>query len=237
MHKIAATSTLSTILHILVHPIDTIKVRKIAKCRVHDVSLFQGNKVNELSTYRGFVKGYLGVMVGNLGFMTLLEHGLVPAVLAETTFRLFLDMNKISSQMGNARMDLSLTRKTLPSSFLFAFLRDLTHRGTFHHLNTSLLSYYKGWIHQDKSNRFHLAYLSAVVATALSHPFDVFFTKLASQRSMRYDGWRVVKMVVKEEGIGKMWSGFEWRLFYSLVGAVVMGYSYDGCVQVLNEAF
>ena len=158
-------------------------------------------------------------------------------MLAETFFRFFLDMSKISTQMGNDSMDLSLIRRTLPSAFAFAFARDLVFRGTFINLYKPLLDYYKGWINQDRGNRFHLAYLSAILASLCSHPLDVFFVKLASQRSYRYQGWRVVSTVVREEGLGKLWSGVEWRLFYSMIGAVLYGYSYDGCLQMLNEAF
>ena len=59
-------------MHLLAHPIDTIKVRKIAKSRVHDAALFIANKTNDKSTYSGFIKGYLSIMVGNLGYITFL---------------------------------------------------------------------------------------------------------------------------------------------------------------------
>ena len=39
-HKVASTGILSTIIHLIAYPLDTIKVRKIAKSTVHDTARF-----------------------------------------------------------------------------------------------------------------------------------------------------------------------------------------------------
>jgi hypothetical protein len=39
-HKVVATGVLSTIIHLIAYPLDTIKVRKIAKSAVHDAAKF-----------------------------------------------------------------------------------------------------------------------------------------------------------------------------------------------------
>jgi hypothetical protein len=43
--------------------------------------------------------------------------------------------------------------------------------------------------------------------------------------------------IVKEEGAGKMMSGVDYRLFYNLVGAIIMGNSYENLLQLTLEAF
>ena len=144
------------------------------------------------------------MMIGNLSFITISQESFLGAVLAETTFRFFIDISKISTQMGNSRMDFGLVKKTLPSAFLFAALRDFISRGCFWHLNSQLLTELDSWVKKNSSNRFHIFFGCAIVATLLSHPFDVMFTKLASQRSYRYEGIKTPYNILKGEGVMKL---------------------------------
>jgi len=91
---------------------------------------------------------------------------------------------------------------------------------------------------KDRNRRYHIYFGSAIVATLLSHPFDVAFTKLASQRSLRYNGiFGVLKTIVKDEGVGKLYSGMDYRLLYNLVSVIVMGNSYEPLMELTLDAF
>lgn len=88
------------------------------------------------------------------------------------------------------------------------------------------------------NRRYHLYFGSAIVATLLSHPFDVIFTKLASQRDHRYKGlFGSIKTIAKDEGFGKFYSGMSYRLLYSFISLTVMGNCYDGFMLMALEAF
>lgn len=69
-----------------------------------------------------------------------------------------------------------------PAASCFSVLRDLTSRGSFMLITAKLIEFYKEDLERDNKNRFHIYFASAIIATFLSHPFDVMFTKLASQR-------------------------------------------------------
>lgn len=75
--------------------------------------------------------------------------------------------------------------------------------------------------------------MSAIFATVISHPFDVVFTKIASQRSMKYIGIiDTLKTIVKEEGIKKLASGIEFRLLYTLSSTMIMGSFQDNFIKL-----
>jgi len=71
LHKVIATGFLSSIIHIIAYPFDTIKIRKMAKSSIHDVARFEQNKVYNLTPYLGFIKGYLSIIIGNMCFLTI----------------------------------------------------------------------------------------------------------------------------------------------------------------------
>jgi hypothetical protein len=49
-------------------------------------------------------------------------------------------------------------------------------------ITNQLMSYFDLWIKQDINRRYHLYFASGILATLISHPFDVLFTKIASQQ-------------------------------------------------------
>lgn len=187
-HKVVATGILSSLIHIIAYPLDTIKVRKMARCKVHDVAKFEANKVNTLTPYLGFFKGYLSIIIGNMCFLTLGQQNFFLGVIAEGLLKTFVDMSKISTQMGNTNMQLDITRKIFPVAASFSVLRDLISRTSYMWIVSSLIEHNKEWIKQDSNRKYHLFFAGAIIATIISHPFDVVFTKVASQRSLRYSG-------------------------------------------------
>ena len=71
-------------------------------------------------------------------------------------------------------------------------------------------------------------FIGAIISTIISHPFDLLFTKLASQRSLRYTGLlNAITSTLKEEGAGKLFSGLAFRLLYNIIGTTIMGNSYN----------
>lgn len=101
LHKAAVTGILSTITHLIAYPLDTIKTRKMAKSKFHDVARFDANGVVALTPYLGFFKGFLSIIIGNMFFLTVGQTNFFLGVLGEGLLKTWVDMSKISSQMGN----------------------------------------------------------------------------------------------------------------------------------------
>ena len=108
-------------------------------------------------------------------------------------------MSKISSQMGNKKMAMDVVKKTFPSAACFSVLRDLTSRGSYLLAVDALMKHYETDLIRNSSMRYHLYFGSAIFATLVSHPFDLIFTKIASQRSLKYNGlFESMKTIYKE---------------------------------------
>lgn len=101
LHKVITTGVLSSLIHLIAYPFDTIKVRKMARNKLVDVARFDANKVIVKSTYFGFFKGYLSIIIGNMCFLTFGQESFVLGVVAEGILKTWIDMSKISSQMAN----------------------------------------------------------------------------------------------------------------------------------------
>ena len=97
-------------------------------------------------------------------------------------------MSKVSGQMGNSAMDMAIVKKTFLPACFFAITRDLVSRGSFKLSVDQLLSFNQEWISRDINRKYHIYFGSAILATLLSHPFDVLYTKIASQRTKKYTG-------------------------------------------------
>lgn len=131
LHKLATMALLSSAIHIIAYPFDTIKTRIMSRSKFHDVAKFEANKTAELTLYLGFFKGYLAILVGNLCFSTIVEKNFYLAVGAEAFFKSYIDISKISSQMGNSHMRNDVIRHIFPSAIACAFLRDLVYRSSY----------------------------------------------------------------------------------------------------------
>jgi hypothetical protein len=236
LHKVITTGFLSSLIHIVAFPLDTIKVRKMARSKLHDVARFEQNKVANLTPYLGFFKGYLSIMIGNMCFLTLGQHNFMLGVVGEGLFKTWIDISKISTQMGNESMKMEIVKKVFPIAASYAVLRDLVSRGSYMLLADQIIQRNQIWLQQDLNRRYHIYFFSAIVATIVSHPFDVIFTRIASQRSIKYTGLLQTPLtILKEEKWGKMASGLDYRLFYNLVSIIIMGNSYDKLMQMTLE--
>lgn len=101
LHKVLTTGVLSSLIHLIAFPFDTIKVRKMARNKLVDVARFDANKVVLKSTYLGFFKGYLSIIIGNMCFLTFGQESFLMGVVAEGVLKTWIDLSKISSQMAN----------------------------------------------------------------------------------------------------------------------------------------
>lgn len=167
---------------LIIYPFDTIKTRKMAKNIKVDVAKFNLNQVITRSTYLGFFTGYISAISGIMCFLTLGEINFFLGVTAEGLIKTWIDMSKVSRQMANPAMDLAITKKVLPTAAFFSVARDLSARGSYILLVDFLMKKSQNWLAIDMNRRFHIYYVSAIVATLVSHPFDLVFAKLASQR-------------------------------------------------------
>ena len=188
LHKVATTGILSTLIHCIAYPFDTIKIRKMAKHKLMDVARFDANNVVSLTPYLGFLKGYFSVMMGNLSFLIFGKEHFMLGILGEGLTKTVIDLAKISEQMGNISVRTDFYTKILPAASVFAVARDLTCRGSYILLLDYLIKANQTWLSLDTNRKYHLYFGCAIVATLLSHPFDLAFTKIASQRSFRYKG-------------------------------------------------
>lgn len=170
----------------------------MARSKINDISKFEHNKVVTLTPYLGFFKGYLSILIGNICFLTLGQQNFYLGVMAEGVLKTFVDMSKISTQMGNKEMKFEVVKRCFPLATVFSVLRDLTSRSSYMFIVGSLIENNKDWIKQDNNRKYHLFFAGAIFATIVSHPFDVVFTRLASQRSLQYTGlFQSITAIVK----------------------------------------
>ena len=73
----------------------------------------------------------MSIIIGNMCFLTLGQQSFALGVLGEGLLKTFVDMSKISTQMGNVEMKMDLLKKVLPLATTFALLRDFTSRGSY----------------------------------------------------------------------------------------------------------
>lgn len=71
IHRAIATGFVSSLIHILAYPLDTLKVRKMANNKFVDIARFKANAVPDKSLYLGFFKGYLSLIIANITFLTV----------------------------------------------------------------------------------------------------------------------------------------------------------------------
>ncbi len=233
VHKALTTGVLTTLAQIVAYPFDTIKTRKMAKNAKIDVARFNLNQVVTKSTYLGFFTGYLSVMAGSMCFLAFGQINFFLGVAAEGIVKTWIDISKINAQMANASMDMSITKKALPTAVFFSIARDLTSRGSYMLIVDYLLKSCTDWLAMDTNRRFHIYFGSAIAATLISHPFDLIFTKIASQRDLRYKGiFSAIQTIYKDEGLGKFLSGLDHRLLYNLVSIIIIGNCYGRFMEM-----
>lgn len=93
---------------------------------------------------------------------------------------------------------MEIVKKSFGYTLGFSFLRDLTSRGAFIYLTNKLIEYNKAWVMRNERNKYNIFFAAGILSTIISHPFDVIFTKLASQRTLKYKGLSTPLIIFKE---------------------------------------
>lgn len=73
----------------------------ISRNRLMDVARFDANRTGDLTTYLGIFRGYGSILIGNLCHLTIGRESIVLAAGLEGLLKTWVDMSKISKQMGN----------------------------------------------------------------------------------------------------------------------------------------
>ena len=104
----------------------------------------------------------------------------------EGVVKTWIDMMKISKQMANKEADLTIMRKTVGVAMGYGILRDITYRGSFLKIFEKMNQKFLEGTKFDHSTRVNNMFISVIGATLISHPFEVVFIKIASQRQLKY---------------------------------------------------
>jgi hypothetical protein len=124
-------------------------------------------------------------------------------------------------------------RKTVGSAMTYAILRDLTYRLSFFQIFAKMNQKFLEGTKFDHSTKVNNMFLSVIAATLISHPFEVVFTKIASQRQLKYTNiFKTPLEIIREEGIGKITIGGLWpRICYNLLSTSIMFNCYDSLLE------
>lgn len=96
-------------------------------------------------------------------------------------------------------MKFDVAKRAFPMAAGFSVLRDLVSRSSYMWIVGALLQQNQDWIKQDSNRKYHIFFGGAICATIISHPFDLIFTRFASQRSLKYTGpLQAITTIVKE---------------------------------------
>ncbi len=93
---------------------------------------------------------------------------------------------KISKQMANKSADLTIMRKSFGWATLTSILRDFSYRGSFMLIFKKLNDKFLEGGKFDNGIKINNMFASVLAATIISHPLEVIFIKIASQRQMKY---------------------------------------------------
>ena len=186
------------------------------------------------------MRGFGSVMIGNLCHLAIGQQNLLLGAAAEGVLKTWIDMSKISKQMGNEKGDLNIMKKSFGICALHGVLRDLTFRSFYVGISTYLhQKYLTNSKFFDERIKINNIFISIIAATIVSQPFEVCFIKVASQRSLKYTNFfKTPLTIMKEEGVGKIMFGGLWaRLLYNILSTTILINTYDPFLQATLEAF
>jgi len=79
---------------------------------------------------------------------------------------------------------------------------------------------------------------ASLVATVISHPFDVMFTKIASQRILKYTGLiQTPKLIFHEQSLYHFSAGLPLRILYTFISNMLFFSHYQYVYNSIFEAF
>lgn len=161
------------------------------------MSHFSRNNVEKLNKTAGIFRGYGVLVIGNVFQLTLSRmYNLYVGAVCEGLLKTWLEMSKVGAQMGIRKPDLALIKFSWANCAAVGVARDVVFRGVF----VNLLQYFtKGLSNNDKSVYLSSVMTASSLATIVSHPFDVLFSKFASQQEPKYGNIiKGIKLIIKE---------------------------------------
>lgn len=84
------------------------------------------------------MRGYGAIMIGNLCHLALGKESLLLAASAEGILKTWVDMSKISKQMGNQKGDFNIMKKSFGICAMYGVLRDITFRTLYVNISSFL---------------------------------------------------------------------------------------------------
>lgn len=228
----------SSFVHFLIYPLDTIKTRVIANNKISDIAKFNYNQTKSQTVYLGLFRGYFSMLIGSGIHLAIGRDSMIQGAVLEGVLKTWIDMMKISKQMANKSADLEIMKKTVGVAAMYAVARDIMYRGSFFYI---IDEFNKKFLHQDKfdeGRKLNNMFFSTVLATFISQPLEVCFIKIASQRQKRYTNLFTIPIdIIKEEGLGKLMTGGLWpRIAFNLLSTSILYNSYNKFLEISMEA-
>lgn len=183
-----------------------------------------------MTTYKGIMMGYASIMVGNMCHIAIGRENLLLGAIVEGLLKTWIDMSKISKQMGNLKGDFEIMKKTFGVCAAYGVLRDIVFRTIYVRLSSYLhQKYLTNAKFYDERTKVNNIFMSAIAATIVSQPFEVCFIKAASQRSLKYRSvLEIPGKIIREEGVGKLMFGGLWaRLIYNILSTTILLNTYE----------
>jgi hypothetical protein len=229
---------LSSLIHFLIYPLDTIKTRVISSNKISDIAKFNYNQTKTQTAYLGIFRGYFSMLIGSGIHLAIGRDNMLQGAVIEGVLKTWIDMMKISKQMANKSADLSIMKSTFGVAAVYGVARDVAFRGGFFflvdYLNKKLLHNNKF----DEGRKLNNMFFATILATIISQPLEVCFVKVASQRQKKYTNLFTIPIeIVKEEGFGKLIASGLWpRIVFNLLSTTILYNSYNKMLDVSLEA-
>jgi len=138
---------LSSFVHFLIYPLDTIKSRVIASNKISDIAKFNYNQTKTQTVYMGIFRGYFSMLIGSGVHLAIGRENMLQGAVVEGIFKTWIDMMKISKQMANKSADLDIMKKTFGVAAMYGVARDILYRSSFFYFVEELN---KKYLHKNK---------------------------------------------------------------------------------------
>lgn len=158
------------------------------------------------------------------------RESVVLAAGLEGFLKTWIDMSKISKQMGNSKGDMEIMKKSFLPCAIFGIIRDIIFRTSYLSLSSYLHAKFLASSRvYDESKRVNNLFAAVIVATIISQPFDVMFVKTASQRSLKFENiFKIPGQIYRDDGMAKLFVGGLWaRLAYNVLSTMILANTYE----------
>lgn len=235
----------------ILHPISTVKTRIQAKNLMDDIAHFERNKVETKSVYLGLLYSYLisglscsvfsnmhkivTAISANYSWMSnehILYASFTATDLLTSPLRCWLEVRRSYFQMGNPRFNFFESMRKTKSAYFTLLLRDFFFRTSI------FMTLAREQPNEPNGRRFAKFAFSMFISSLLTAPIDVVFTKIATQKIPKYTSFaQALKTIIKEEGNGKLISGFAMKFISMMIIGSINALCYHRMLGFTHEAF